>query len=236
MDKRTVLAVDDEEHILELIKYNLETNGFEVITVGTVKEAYEKLKKYTIDLILLDIMLPDMDGLSALRELRSNQQTQFIPVIMITAKTEEIDKILGLELGADDYITKPFSTREMIARVKALVRREYRKIPPTPQDEGQQRLTFKDLVLDLESHQVLCHQEPIELTLKEFELLKLFIEHKGKVFKREELLDKIWGYDYYGETRTVDVHIRYLRAKLSKYHMEECIETVRGVGYRLIKE
>lgn len=232
MDKRMILAIDDEEHILELIQYNLEANGFDVVTATSIAEAHKQLENHEIELILLDIMLPDMDGMTALRGFRTKEETKYIPIIMVTAKAEEIDKILGLELGADDYITKPFSVRELVARVKALVRREYRQ----PKVEVKNKLVFKGLELDLDSHKASCEQDLIELTLKEFELLKLFLQNQGKVFKREDLLDKIWGYDYYGETRTVDVHIRYLRSKLEKYGLEDSIETVRGVGYRFVKE
>lgn len=235
MEKKTVLAIDDEEHILELLTYNLETNGFVVYTATTVKQGREILEKKAIDIILLDVMLPDMDGVTALREFKLNEKTKHIPVIMVTAKAEEIDKIIGLELGADDYISKPFSVRELVARVKVIMRRNT-VIEVSPQIQKTTKLKYKDLEVDIESHTVSYKHHAIELTLKEFEILRLLMENKGKVLTREVLLDKIWGYDYYGETRTVDVHIRYLRSKLDGYGLEECIETVRGVGYKFIKE
>lgn len=234
MEKIKVLAVDDEEHILELIAYNLSANGFEVLTAMSIKEADSILEKQAIDLMLLDVMLPDIDGMTALKKYRSNDSTKDMPIIMITAKAEEIDKVIGLELGADDYITKPFSLREVVARVNAVVRRNQRVLKHTQEEDEQ--LQFKGLRLNIESHTVFYHDEMIELTLKEFEILKLLMQNKGKVMTREVLLDRIWGYEYCGETRTVDVHIRYLRSKLSQYELGECIETVRGLGYRFTKE
>ncbi|MEG0320395.1 MAG: response regulator transcription factor, partial [Niameybacter sp.] len=188
----------------------------------------------TVDLTLLDIMLPDMDGMTALKKYRSNPRTQNMPIIMITAKAEEIDKIIGLELGADDYITKPFSVREVVARANAVMRRNQRLEKGNQEEDTE--LQFKGLRLDIDSHKVLYKDKVFELTLKEFEILKLLMQNKGRVMTREVLLDRIWGYEYYGETRTVDVHIRYLRSKLTQYGLEECIETVRGVGYRFAKE
>lgn len=235
MEKKTVLAIDDEEHILELLTYNLEASGFVVHTATTVKQGKEILAKQDVDLILLDIMLPDMDGVTALRQFKTDEKTKWIPVIMVTAKSEEIDKIIGLELGADDYISKPFSVRELVARVKVVMRRNtVAEVSVVTKDTN--KLKYKGLELDIESHTVSHNDNVIELTLKEFEILRLLMENRGKVLTREVLLDKIWGYDYYGETRTVDVHIRYLRSKLDGYGLDECIETVRGVGYKFIKE
>ncbi|MGL4736575.1 MAG: winged helix-turn-helix domain-containing protein [Cellulosilyticaceae bacterium] len=234
MDKHSVLVVDDEEHILELLQYNLEMSGFEVYVAGTVTKAMEILKEREIHTILLDVMLPDMDGLTALRKIREMEATRDIPVLMVTAKSEEIDKIIGLELGADDYICKPFSVREVTARVNAVVRRQKRSQAKV--EESSHILRLKELELDIESHSVKGKGKEIEMTLKEFELLKLLIQNKGKVLTRQVLLDQVWGYDYYGETRTVDVHIRYLRAKLAQIEMDDCIETVRGVGYKVSKE
>ena len=236
MKKPIILAIDDEEHILELMKYNLEASGFEVQTAVTVKEGFAILKHMQVDTILLDVMLPDMDGMTALRKLRDEEATKNIPVLMVTAKAEEIDKIIGLELGADDYITKPFSVRELVARVNASVRRYKREQPQEVQLGNEKVLSYKNLKLDLQSHKAFCEGEALEFTYKEFELLKLLMGSKEKVFTREALLDSIWGYDYYGETRTVDVHIRYLRSKLASYELDGAIETVRGVGYRFAKE
>lgn len=234
MSKYAVLIIDDEEHILELLEYNLLTNGFKVFTATCINEADEILKNEKIDLMLLDIMLPDLDGMSALKKYRQDVRTKNIPIIMVTAKAEEIDKIIGLELGADDYITKPFSVREVIARINAVIRRNGRAGQVV--EESIEEYAHKGLKLDIESHSVCYQDQLIELTYKEFEILKLLMKNKGRVMTREVLLDRIWGYEYVGETRTVDVHIRYLRAKLSQYGLEECIETVRGVGYRFEKE
>lgn len=234
MEKKQVVVIDDEEHILELMRYNLEANGFLVETFTSVESAKPYIELKGADVILLDIMLPGMDGISALQNFRNNTETQNIPILLVSAKSEEIDKILGLELGADDYITKPFSVRELVARVKAIVRRNERgTVQPKV---NTHKLSYKGLELDVESHVLTYEGELIELTFKEFEILKLLMSNKGKVLTRETILDKIWGYDYYGETRTVDVHIRYLRSKLEEYGLGGFIETVRGVGYKFIKE
>ncbi len=235
MEKKHVVVIDDEEHILELVSYNLEANGFSVACFTSVEEALDKIENETIDAMLLDVMLPGIDGISALERFRKSPKLKDVPILLVTAKSEEIDKIIGLELGADDYITKPFSVRELIARVKAVVRRNGRQVLST-QEEDTQKLSYRDLELDNESHKVTYKGHPIELTYKEFEMLKLLMINGGKVLTRETILDKVWGYDYYGETRTVDVHIRYLRAKLATYEIGDYIETVRGVGYKFIKE
>ncbi len=234
MEKRRVVIIDDEEHILELLKYNLEINGFITEAFTSVETAKPYLETEGADVILLDIMLPGMDGISGLQQFRVSEETKNIPIILVSAKSEEIDKILGLELGADDYITKPFSVRELVARVKATVRRNERTVSPPKVSEN--KLVYKGLELDIESHMLTYEGDNIELTLKEFEILKLLMSNKGKVLTREMILDQIWGYDYYGETRTVDVHIRYLRSKLEEHGLEGYIETVRGVGYKFIKE
>ncbi len=231
MDKIKVLVIDDEENIVELMKYNLEINNFEVSIAYNGKDGMLLIQKEKIDLLLLDVMLPDIDGVTILKNLRKNEKSKNLPVIMISAKGEEIDKIIALELGADDYITKPFSVRELIARINALIRRNKRS-----EVVEIQEYKFRNLKLDTSTHKVYYNNIEIELTNKEFKLLKLFISNQEKVFSRETLLDKIWGYDYLGETRTVDVHIRYLRAKLDIYNLGDLIETVRGVGYRFAKE
>ncbi len=221
-----ILIVDDELHIVELLKYNLEANGYKVDFSLNGKEGLDKSIKNKPSLILLDIMLPEMDGFDVCKELKKNKETQGIPIIMLTAKGEEFDKILGLELGADDYITKPFSVRELLARIKAVLRRNVK-------GEQEQALTFGDLTIHLDKHEVLKEGEYVELTLKEFELLRLLVMNKGKVLTRDFLLDKVWGYEYYGETRTVDVHIRHLRQKIEEDDSNpRYIETVRGIGYK----
>ncbi|CCJ33375.1 MULTISPECIES: winged helix-turn-helix domain-containing protein [Caloramator] len=221
-----ILLIDDELHIIELLKYNLETNGYKVFYALNGKEGLKLAIEKKPDLILLDIMLPEMDGFDVCKELKKNESISNIPIIMLTAKSEEFDKILGLELGADDYITKPFSVRELLARVKVVLRRNSK-------EEKKNVVQIHDLKLDFDKHEVLKDGKKIELTLKEFELLKLLILNKGKVLTRDFLLDKVWGYEYYGETRTVDVHVRHLRQKIEDDDKNpRYIETVRGIGYK----
>lgn len=225
MDK-TVLIVDDEIHIQELIKFNLTKNGFDVITCGDGLEALKIVENEKPDIILLDLMLPGMDGLEVCKKIRRTPGIEDIPIIMITAKGEELDKILGLELGADDYITKPFSVRELVARVKAMLRR-------TTMKSQDNNIKFGNTVIDFQKHEVYKDGKRIELTLKEFELLEILIKNKGKVITRDFLLDKIWGYEYVGETRTVDVHVRHLRQKIEDDDKNPVyIQTIRGIGYK----
>ena len=222
----TILAVDDEVHILELISFNLKAAGYHVVTALTGEEALKRCEVERPSLVLLDIMLPGIDGLEVCRRLKGDRMTSNIPIIMLTARGDEVDKILGLELGADDYITKPFSVRELAARVKSLLRRV------APQQESEpQTLRSGDIMIDITNYEAFKGGEKLSLTLKEFELLKVLVLSRGKVLTRDFLLDRIWGYEYYGETRTVDVHIRHLRQKLGE---EPYIETVRGVGYRFV--
>jgi len=228
MSQKKILIVDDEEHILELIKFNLEKNGFEVVTLDNGESAIGFLKENSVDLVVLDLMLPGMDGLEVCKNLRRIDGLEKLPIIMLTARGEETDRILGLELGADDYLTKPFSVRELIARIKAVLRRSDDK-----QAIKSKTLKIKDIVLDTDKHEVTMNGIQVELTLKEFELLKILIENRGKVLTRNLLLDEVWGYDYFGETRTVDVHIRHLRKKIGDDESGEYIETIRGVGYKM---
>ncbi|MGB9779992.1 response regulator transcription factor [Caldanaerobacter sp.] len=225
----TVLIIEDEVHILELLRYNLEAAGYKVMASENGKEGLEKALDEKPDLVILDLMLPDMDGLEICKILKNNEDTKNIPIIMLTARSEEFDKVLGLELGADDYITKPFSVRELLARVKAVLRRTQQG------DEGKEEIIkFGDIVIDTGKHTVYKRGKPLDLTLKEFELLKLLSQNKGKVLTRDYLLDKVWGYEYAGETRTVDVHIRHLRKKIEDDDKAPAyIETVRGIGYKL---
>ncbi|HEX3032611.1 MAG TPA: response regulator transcription factor, partial [Bacillota bacterium] len=204
-----VLVVDDESHIQELVKFNLEKEGYQVETASDGRRAVEKAAQLLPDLILLDVMLPEMSGLEVCRTLHSKDETRKIPIIMLTARSEEIDKILGLEMGADDYITKPFSPRELVARVKAMLRRVKKENEPRKHPEN--RKAYGDLLLDPERVEAKVRGQKLDLTHKEFELLKVLLSNPGKVFTREALLETIWGYDYYGDTRTVDVHIRHLR-------------------------
>lgn len=222
-----ILIIDDEEHIVELIRYNLEASGYLTLEAYNGLDGLKLAREEVPDLVLLDLMLPGMDGLEVCKRLRADDKLKNIPIIMLTAKSEEIDKILGLELGADDYITKPFSVRELNARVKALLRRINTKI------EESDTYSFNDVEIDYLKHEVKKNGEKVDLTLKEFELLDILVRNNGKVLTRDLLLDKIWGYEYVGETRTVDVHIRHLRQKLEADDRNpRYIETVRGIGYR----
>lgn len=217
-----IYCVEDDKSIREIEMYTLQSTGFETKGFEDGHSFFEELKEKKPDLILLDVMLPDEDGISILTKLKKNPDTSDIPVIIASAKGEEYDKIKGLDTGADDYLAKPFGMMEMISRIKAVLRRSIHAV--------SSNLTSGNIEMDLNSHIVKVNGEQVDLTLKEYELLKLFISHPGIVYSREALLNKIWEVEYYGETRTVDVHIRTLRSKL----MEEGnrITTVRGVGYR----
>lgn len=221
---KKILVVDDEKNIRQLIQYNLERAGYSTIGAANGQEAIEELTR-EVDLIILDLMLPGIDGLTLCREIREKRDFSSIPIIMLTARGEEMDKILGLEIGADDYITKPFSPRELIARIKAL----FRRLDNTHGGE-ESILKAEDLTLDTKSHEVRKGEEIINLTPKEFLLLKTLLQNRGHVLTRDLLLEKIWGYEYLGDTRTVDVHIRRLRKKID----EDRIETIRGVGYKFV--
>ena len=222
-----ILIIDDEMHIVELLKFNLETANYDVDYSYDGFDGFIKAKEIKPDLILLDWMLPNISGIDVLRKIRSDKDLKNTPVIMLTAKNMESDKVEGLEIGADDYITKPFGIKELLARIVSVLRR----YNINSKVEGE-ILNHKGITLNLSKHEVLKNNEKIDLTLKEFELLKLLLQHKGKVLSRNYLLDKIWGYEYYGETRTVDVHIRYLRKKIED-DSEKYIETIRGVGYKI---
>ena len=225
-----VLVVEDEKNILELVRFNLEKEGFTVITALDGNQGLELAREEKPDLILLDVMLPGMNGLEVCRELQREYETREIPIIMLSARAEEVDKVLGLEMGADDYITKPFSPRELVARVKARLRRNPAS-PKTPASTCQ--LNLGRLVIDTSRFAVLVDGKRVELTPKEFELLHFMAARPGRVFTREQLLEQVWGYGYAGDSRTVDVHIRHIRQKLSMLGEEgQPIETVRGVGYR----
>ena len=227
-----ILVVDDEAPIVELIKFNLEREGYKVLEAYDGIRALEIVKKELPDLVILDIMLPGMSGLEVCKNIRNNEKIAEIPIIMLSARGEEVDKILGLELGADDYMVKPFSPRELVARVKARLRRLEGR-------EGKKEgiIKIKDIVIDQEKFAVYVKGKKMDFTPKEFELLKLLASNPGKVFTREYLLEKIWGYEFLGDTRTVDVHIRHIRQKIEDNPAEPVyIETVRGVGYRFGEE
>lgn len=219
-----IFCVEDDQAIRDLMLYALNSAGFEAVGFPSGTEFFEQLKKETPQLIMLDIMLPGEDGITILKRLRSSGATADIPVIMATAKGTEYDKVIGLDLGADDYLAKPFGMMEMVSRVKAVLRR-------TGSKETAKILTVGDLTLNTGAHRVFADGQPVQLTLKEYELLRKFMENLGRVFTRDQLLQAVWGTDYLGETRTVDVHIGTLRTKLG--HCGDYIETVRGVGYRM---
>lgn len=226
---QTILVIEDEIHILELLRYNLEAAGYNVILSENGKDGIDKCFEAFPDLILLDLMLPDIDGLDICKTIKRNEKTKDIPIIMLTAKSEEFDKVLGLELGADDYITKPFSIRELLARIKVVLRRSAQN-----EIEKEEIIKFGDITIDTQKHLVYKNDKILDLTLKEFELLTLLALNIGKVLTRDYLLDKVWGYEYAGETRTVDVHIRHLRKKIEDDDKAPVyIETVRGIGYKL---
>ncbi|MBB6214531.1 two-component system response regulator VicR [Anaerosolibacter carboniphilus] len=223
--KRKVLVVDDEKPISDILKFNLEKEGYEVGVAYDGEEAVRKVYQFEPDLILLDIMLPKLDGFQVCKKIRESMNT---PILMLTAKEEEVDKVLGLELGADDYITKPFSVRELIARVKANMRR----MDSNGNGVKGQALSFGLLNIDLNKYEVKKGQETIDLTLREFELLKFLATQEDQVFTREQLLEEVWGYEYYGDIRTVDVTVRRLREKIEDNSSNpQYIQTKRGVGY-----
>ncbi len=225
MANESVLVVDDEANIVELIAFNLETEGFKVFKAYNGEGALECIKQNNPDLVILDVMMPQMSGIEVVKTLR--QENNRIAIILATARSEEIDKILGLELGADDYVSKPFSPRELTARVKAVLRRT--KAPKEEHDE----ITYGNLVINLVRHEVRKNGTLVELKPKEFELLKLMATNPGKVFSRDYLLEQLWGYDYMGDTRTVDVHMRRLRQRIEDdpAHPQQ-LKTVHGVGYK----
>lgn len=226
MSAAKILVVDDEENIVNLVSAYLRADGYQVFTAADGPSALEMSRKIDPDLIVLDIMLPGMDGLEVLTQLRRESD---VYVILLTARTEETDKIVGLSVGADDYVTKPFSPRELAARVKAALRR-LKNV--TASAEGD-RMNFRYVRIDTASRKVWAEDQPVDLTTVEFDLLVALAENRGRVLTREQLLEKVWGYDYYGDTRVVDVHIGHLRQKLGR---AELITTVRGVGYRFEDE
>ena len=219
-----IYCVEDDLSIRELMLYTLRASGFEAMGFGNGQELFEALNRQLPRLILLDIMLPGMDGMEILRKLRQNPATAAVPVIMASARGTEYDKVLGLDLGADDYLAKPFGMMEMVSRIRAVLRRS------TPVNR-QTRLVLGGLYMDVAAHTVMAGGVSVTLTLKEFELLRLFLTAPGRVFSREQLLEKVWGTDFVGESRTVDVHIATLRTKLGA--CSDYIRTIRGVGYRL---
>lgn len=233
MGKKKILVVDDEKNIVELIRINLERSGFDIIPAYTGEEAIEKTISNDPDLILLDLMLPDIDGFEVCRTIKLNGKTKSIPIIMITAKSEESDKVIGLGLGADDYVTKPFGIRELEARIRTVLRRT-KEIDQLKEiiEQPSKIINFKDLTLDIGKYEVKRNGKEIDLTLTEFKILKALLENKDRVMKRKELLDIISGDKSNTDARTVDVHIRNIRKKLKENGgSHEYIETVRSIGY-----
>ncbi len=222
-EKVRVMVVDDDEHIRELVRLYLEKEGYQVIAAADGNEAIKIFREQGADLIVLDIMMPEMDGWGVCREIRKISD---VPILMLSAKGESFDKILGLELGADDYVVKPFEPKELTARIKAIFRR-YQPAKPV-----KKQVTFPNLIIDLQEYLVKLNGEPIELAPKEIELLYFLAINPNQVFTREQLIEKVWGYDYLGDTRTIDVHVKRLRGKLEKSEQPWNIKTVWGVGYK----
>jgi two-component system alkaline phosphatase synthesis response regulator PhoP len=225
MAGETVLVVDDEANIVELARMYLEREGFRVEEAGDGAKALEKIGRQPPALMVLDLMLPEVDGWEVCRRVRAGKVAPNLPIIMLTARDDDVDKIVGLELGADDYLTKPFNPRELVARVKAILRRTRHAA------RTEAPIHVNDVTIDPARHEVTIAGQPVELRPKEFDLLLTLAEHRGIVLSREQLLDMVWGYDFYGETRTVDVHIAHLRKRLSESSVE--IETILSVGYKL---
>jgi DNA-binding response OmpR family regulator len=223
---KKILIVEDEKDILHLVKHYLEKEGYRVSTAATGAEGLTLAKSDHPDLLVLDLMLPGMDGLEVCKRLRADQPTATLPIIMLTAKAEESDTVIGLELGADDYVTKPFSPKALVARVKALLRRIERS-----KDEAPARCAYGPLVLDRSRHEVTANGKDVTLTAKEFGLLDYLLQHQGRVLTREVLLNAVWGYEYYGTTRTIDVHVRRLKQKIPL--LNDAIVSIKSLGYKL---
>ena len=229
-EKRVILAVDDEEAIIDLLKFNIEKEGYKFISANNGEQGFEIAKEQKPDLIILDVMLPRADGLTVCKKLR--QEKINCPIIMLSARGEEIDKILGLEIGADDYMTKPFSTRELIARIKANLRKT-ENIDTYKNEQTDSQISIGTLTLDLDKFEVIVRGETVsDLTRREFEVLKYLAQKPGQVISREDLLEKVWGYEYYGDIRTVDVTVRRIREKIEKNTANpKILITKRGIGY-----
>ena len=232
MESRKILVVEDDKTLLDVLKYNLVKEGYDAITATDGVQALEVARSEEPELVILDIMLPKLSGFEVCRILRREMT---VPILMLTAKVDEIDKIVGLEIGADDYVTKPFSMRELLARIRAMLRRsDMLKLETGPMKQVTTSvISAGGIEIDIDRHEVILHGSVVDLSPKEFDLLALLMKNQGQVFSRDRLLNEIWGYDYAGDTRTVDVHVRWLRQRIDaepahpKYHL-----TVRGVGYK----
>lgn len=223
MSNKKILVIEDDKNLQKLIQYNLDKADFKSVVAKSAEEALDILKKQSVDLILLDIMLPGMDGFAACRLIKQDNSLKYIPVIMLTARGEEVDKIVGLELGADDYVVKPFSPRELILRIKAVLKRN-------KQEEPGNIIRMNNIVMDLSKHKVTANNKEIELTPLEFKLLATLLKKQGHVYSRENLLNEVWSMDADVYTRTIDTHIKSLRKKLGQ--TGDSIETIRGLGYK----
>jgi DNA-binding response OmpR family regulator len=229
MSDKKILIVEDDRNLLDTLVYNVKKEGYDVVTSINGEEAVESARKENPDLIILDIMLPKLNGLEVCRILRKEMT---VPILMLTARNEEVDKIIGLEVGADDYMTKPFSMRELIARIRAMLRRAGMTVAQP--DSVEKTIKIGTLEVDTERHRITVSGKELELSPKEYDLLVFLAVNKGFVFTREQLLEKVWGYDFAGDTRTIDVHIRWLRQKIeSNPSKPETLITVRGAGYKL---
>ncbi len=225
----TILVVEDDRNLLDTLKYTLQKEGYEIVTAVDGEEALEKARRDKPDLVILDVMLPKLSGFDVCRILR---REMFTPILMLTAKVDEIDKVVGLEIGADDYLTKPFSLRELLARIRAMLRRSHMNAGLMSRQDIT--LKSKDISVSVDRHLVIRNGREVDLTPKEFDLLAFLVSNKGLVFSRDQLLEKVWGYDFAGDTRTVDVHVRWLREKLEDDPGNpKIIVTVRGVGYKV---
>jgi two-component system, OmpR family, alkaline phosphatase synthesis response regulator PhoP len=223
-----IVIIEDEPNIVKLLEFNLNREGYQTLIAENGVEGLALVRQESPDLVILDLMLPDLDGLSVCKQLQADKQTRLIPIIILTAKSDEADRVLGLEMGADDYVIKPFSPRELVARVRAVLRRN-----GTGDDDNREIIEISEIRMILMQHLVVVRRKKVELTPKEFELLKIFISNPGRVFTRDYLLESLWGYEYLGDTRTVDVHVRRLRQKIELDPANPVyIETVRRIGYR----
>jgi DNA-binding response OmpR family regulator len=230
MSQTTILIVEDDEALREALSYTLSKEGYRVVTAKDGEQAISQFKDQRVDLVLLDLMLPKLHGLEVCRLIRRESN---IPILILTAKHDEADKVVGLELGADDYMTKPFSMRELVARIRALLRRIAKAPTSTVPLTKEELITCGDLVVDTKAYQATLKGKPLDLARKEFDLLALLVSHRGRAFTREQLLERVWGYDYAGGSRTVDVHMRMLRQKIEDEPASpRRIVTIRGVGYR----
>ena len=223
-----ILIIEDEPDIRKTLEYNISREGYEVISASSLSEARQNLESSSFSLLLLDLMLPDGSGLDLFRELKQDKSKSSMPVIILTAKDDEVDKVVGFELGADDYVTKPFSVRELILRVKAVLKRGVSK-----SDNVEVQRQFGELKIDIDSHEVFVNDEPISLTALEFKLLRQLVDRRGRVQSRDQLLSDVWGYSSDVTTRTVDTHIKRLREKLGD--MGKYVQTIRGVGYKFTR-